>query len=113
MVREATDKLWRLALDGSSPEPVVEMLASFPIISPDSSMVAFNYFGAPEPPGRGVAVVNSHNGQLLKRFHLDNDDPSDAHVGFRPMGWGRCEYMKYDDSKSIQDPARWFCAAPK
>jgi hypothetical protein len=27
--------------------------------------------------------------------------------------WGRCEYMKYDDSKSIQDPARWFCAAPK
>jgi hypothetical protein len=27
--------------------------------------------------------------------------------------WGRCEHMQYDDSKSIQDPARWFCAAPK
>jgi hypothetical protein len=27
--------------------------------------------------------------------------------------WGRCEYMKYDDSKSIFDPRRWYCAAPE
>jgi hypothetical protein len=27
--------------------------------------------------------------------------------------WGRCEHMQYDDSKSIHDPARWFCAALK
>jgi hypothetical protein len=27
--------------------------------------------------------------------------------------WDRCEYMKYDDSKSIHDAARWFCGAPK
>jgi hypothetical protein len=27
--------------------------------------------------------------------------------------WGRCEYMRYDDSKSIMDPTRWYCSAPK
>ncbi len=27
--------------------------------------------------------------------------------------WSRCEHMKYDQSKSILDPARWMCAAPK
>jgi hypothetical protein len=27
--------------------------------------------------------------------------------------WDRCEFMKYDNSRSILDPARWYCAAPK
>jgi len=27
--------------------------------------------------------------------------------------WERCEYMKYDNSKSIFDPKRWTCLAPK
>lgn len=27
--------------------------------------------------------------------------------------WDRCEFMRYDDSKSILDPRRWYCAAPE
>ena len=27
--------------------------------------------------------------------------------------WERCEFMKYDDSKSIGDPDRWHCTAPE
>lgn len=27
--------------------------------------------------------------------------------------WNRCEYMKYDNSKSILDPRRWVCTAPE
>jgi hypothetical protein len=27
--------------------------------------------------------------------------------------WSRCEYMRYDDTKSILDPRRWYCAAPE
>ena len=83
------NKLWRVPLSGGSPEPVVEMFARFPIISPDSSLVAFNYFGAPDPPRRGVAVVSSHGGLVMKRFDINNSDPSEPHVGFRPMGWTR------------------------
>jgi Tol biopolymer transport system component len=49
--------------------------------------VAFNYFGSREEPRRGVAIIDAHSGQLLRRFALDNDDPSEAHVGYRPMSW--------------------------
>jgi len=27
--------------------------------------------------------------------------------------WNRCEYMKYDNSKSAVDPTRWVCTAPE
>lgn len=25
--------------------------------------------------------------------------------------WSRCEHMRYDDTKSILDPSRWYCTA--
>jgi hypothetical protein len=27
--------------------------------------------------------------------------------------WDRCQYMKYDDSRSIYDERRWICTAPE
>lgn len=27
--------------------------------------------------------------------------------------WKRCEYMEFDNSKSINDPNRWICTAPE
>jgi eukaryotic-like serine/threonine-protein kinase len=82
-------KLWRVPLEGGSPEPIIEMVAAAPIISPNSELVAFNYFGAKGPLTRGVAVVRSHDGHVLVRLDVNNIDPSDAHVGFRPMAWSR------------------------
>jgi Tol biopolymer transport system component len=85
----SSNKLWRVALDGGSPEAMASLVARFPIISPDSSMVAFNYYGAPDPPRRGVAVMALPGGSILKRFEIMNDDPTEPHVGYRPMGWKR------------------------
>ena len=80
-------RLWRVALGGGSPEPLAAILSRVPIISPDSALVAFNYFNLPEPPSSGVAIVRTRDGAIEKRLAIYNEDRSDEHVGYRPMSW--------------------------
>jgi len=38
----------------------------------------------------------------------------DCNYGETAMSrWDRCEYMEYGSGKSIRDPSRWTCTAPK
>ena len=78
--------LWRVPIGGGESEPLIEMNAHFPVVSPDSTMVAFNYFGANDVPRTGVAVLSSHDGSL-KRFPIQNFDSTDPLIDYRPMGW--------------------------
>jgi eukaryotic-like serine/threonine-protein kinase len=80
-------KLWRAPLEGGKAESLGSMVVRTPIISPDSRHVAFNYFGDPDSPHRGVGVADARNGQIEHRYPIRNDDPSEPHVGYRPMAW--------------------------
>jgi Tol biopolymer transport system component len=80
-------KLWRVSLEGGTAEPMAAIISRVPIISPDSELVAFNYFNFPEPPHGGVAIVRTRDGAIQSRLDIYNVDRTDEHVGYRPMAW--------------------------
>ena len=62
-VSEGVPKIWRVPLDGGTPELVIELESFIPAVSPDGSRIAF-YFVDPEDDQIRIGVAGFEEGEL-------------------------------------------------
>jgi Tol biopolymer transport system component len=70
-ITEGVPKIWRVPLEGGTPELVIELESFIPAVSPDGSRIAF-YFIDPENDKLRIGVADFEEGKL--EIELDAED---------------------------------------
>jgi len=62
-ITEGVPRIWRVPLEGGTPELVIDLESFLPAVSPDSSRIAF-YFTDPEDDQRRIGVAAFEGGEI-------------------------------------------------
>jgi hypothetical protein len=64
--------IWKAPIDGGTPVRVTDRSSEEPIVSPDQKWILFSYWGEPERPTSGIAIIPFEGGAPVKRFEISN-----------------------------------------
>ncbi|MDQ3253007.1 MAG: DUF5050 domain-containing protein, partial [Acidobacteriota bacterium] len=63
--------LWKVPIDGGDPVQLIDVVANFPVISPDGKQIACYYWDEQANPRYGVMVFPFEGAQPTKRFKIN------------------------------------------